>query len=233
MVIKKDSDRQPGKRRWVRLFRTILLCMGLSYLLAMPILGVSIDDDLERNGDEICLRNDTDGPGVSYRSEGMWVCKIMFTRVLFASSFLAAWVSPIAVFLVYMLWHVRRIRQLAPGVRATSKARMWWEFVRNIGLSILLVFTAGGAWIALRLLEDLPAARPHLCNKSTPGQEWWTYNLGGGRTAYCTLNFDAVFDELWIWSPMLLPVVALVMYGIHLWRTRRRNGIVDQPVGRV
>lgn len=203
-------------------FRAVLICAGASVILATPLIGFSVLVDLDHGGDEICMQYNTAGLGWWIEEDGKPLCKFMAGRFLFFWSAIALYLSPISILGFYFHRHALWLREFGPDTESPTDAPLRHRFFLNVGVCILLAFAVGGAWVALRMLEPDFKTGAYLCAWTDSGNALWSYHRNDGSLVHCALDFGELWSRLLLWSPLLLPGVALAMYSFYWWRAWRQ-----------
>ncbi len=141
----EKTDRQPGRTARYGLLRTVLLCIGISYLLAAPFIVYFVLAEIDYP-DELCMEIDVSWPGIWMEEAGTAPCKFLFHRILLFWSIPAVLFSPVATAGVLMRRHMSR---LAEGTGPTSRERYRDGVSRNVGIGVLLVYLIGATLIAV------------------------------------------------------------------------------------
>ncbi len=144
-VTTDKTDRQPGRAVRYGLLRTVLLCIGISYLLAAPFIVYFVLAEIDYP-DELCMEIDVSGPGIWMEEAGMAPCKFLVHRILLFWSIPAALFSPVAIAGVLMRRHMRR---LAEETGPNSRERYRDRVSRNVGVGVLLVYLIGATLIVV------------------------------------------------------------------------------------
>lgn len=131
-----------------RQFFTPLLHVALfSYLLATPVLALTISIDIDFGGRWMCDPRPVGTMGVVHDRDGVPICQFEVLAVTLFWTFYAAIVSPVPIFGVYVRRHLTRVRQLASTADSVAQEQTWRRFYLNIGVCVLFAAVMGGGWL--------------------------------------------------------------------------------------
>ncbi len=129
-----------------RFFAPLLRVAWISYVLAIPLLGLMISIDIDFGGRWMCDPRPVGTLGVIHDRSGAPICQLEFLNVLLFWTLFAAIVSVVPIFAVYLRHVSRRMRRLGAEGDGEAQDRLSRRFFIDIGLCVLFAAAVGRGW---------------------------------------------------------------------------------------